>query len=162
MQRSPANLRAPTNDDRGKGKTASGKRPSAKHNFKIEEWGLEIVKKHYLDPEGIRIRDQRLVPRVGADLFCEDGVFRELKTFGRAATDEINFTASEYERARTSSEKYELVIVEHVLGSPVIRVVPNPLKNLSYRPVGEIRFVGWKALQSEFRTIRLEAQTHEP
>lgn len=112
-----------------------------------------------LTPAGIRVNDQRLRPRVGADLVCDDGFFRELKTFSGPAWGVIRLTRYEQARALNSRQKYELVIVENLLGDPVITIIPDPLGTLCWQPTGDVEVIDWQAKATSFRVIRLGAPT---
>ncbi|HWD41640.1 MAG TPA: hypothetical protein VG944_22550 [Fimbriimonas sp.] len=111
----------------------------------IEQRGLDIYVKHVLQPAGIRVSDQRLRRGVGADLYCSDSVFRELKTFSGAAPNTIRLTKHEHARASDSTTMFELVIVENVYTSPRIIVVRDPLTACDTRPRGDVDVSRWDA-----------------
>jgi hypothetical protein len=132
---------------------------------KVEERGLDLLVEYVLEPQGIRISDQRLRPGVGADLYCSDEVFRELKTFGGRATDRIKLSKHQQARALVSEDHYELVVVEDVWSEPVITIIPSPMKHLLWRATGDVEVVDWRERSSSFRVIRLRQRTvgpHEP
>lgn len=110
---------------------------------------MDLFRLYELEPAGIGISDQRLHPGVGADLVGDDGVFRELKFHSGDAPAEIRLTEHEYQRAGSDGERYELVVVEHVWDEPTITMVRNPLKHLSYTPVGGVMVQGWREQPSQ-------------
>ncbi len=126
----------------------------------VEQRGLDIFVHHVLDPAGVRISDQRLRAGVGADLFCSDQVFRELKTFSGRAPDRIRLSRYEQARALASLERYELVVVEHVWEEPIITIISNPMESLRWRPTGDVEVIDWRSKAPSFRVITLRKQPH--
>jgi hypothetical protein len=120
-----------------------------------EQRAVDVYRIYVLEPAGIAITDQRLRARVGADLVGDDGVFRELKAHSGAASGEISLTEHEYQRAGHQGRKYELVIVEHVWEEPTITIIPDPLRQLKYRPSGGVIVGGWKNLTPKPRIVQL-------
>jgi len=124
----------------------------------VEQRGLDIFVHHVLDQAGVRISDQRLRAGVGADLFCSDQVFRELKTFSGRAPDRIKLSRYEQARALASLERYELVVVEHVWADAVITIISDPMGSLHWRPTGDVEVIDWRSEAPRFRVIRLREQ----
>ena len=153
----PADLRRP-------GKPASVLFPinrTQRSTRSVEQRGVDLLVSHVLDPDGIKISDQRLVFGVGADLACDDGFFRELKTFSGNAPASIKLTKHEHARASTSSNCYELVIVENVWTTPTITIIHNPLHTMDWHPAGDIEITGWKERLPALRVIKLRKSDDE-
>ena len=85
-----------------------------------EQRAVDLLRLYVLDPEGISITDQRLRPKVGADLVGDDGIFRELKAHSGVAPNDISLTEHEFLRAGNRGNQYELVIVKDVWDTPSI------------------------------------------
>jgi hypothetical protein len=139
------------------GATGNDREPSSdKHSRKsTEERAVDLFRIYILDPEGISIRDQRLRAGVGADLVRDDNIFRELKARSGSIGDKVELTSYEYARAGQVGTIYELVIVEHVWGDPVITIIRNRLGRLKHYPIGAIVVEGWKGLDPQPRVIQL-------
>ena len=124
----------------------------------VEQRGLDLFVESVLNPSGIRVTDQRLRSRVGADLLCSDGFFRELKTSSGAAPERLSLTLHERARAAAAADKYELVIIENVFGErPTITMIPDPINSLNSEPTGTIVVTDWKEKAKHFSVIRLRA-----
>jgi len=155
LQSSPeTKLREPS----PKGRHDRGGSGPDKHSRRdTEQRAVDLFRQYVLEPEGIDISDQTLVSRVGADLSCSDGVFRELKSYSESGGGRVKLTSHEYVRAEHAQMAYELVIVEHVWGNePSITIIPNPLARLKYWPVGDIAAEGWNQMNPPPRVVRLE------
>jgi hypothetical protein len=152
VPRTKVTTRAPGGGHSGAGTTIN---PQQRSNRSTEQRGVDLVQTYLLEPSGISLSDQRLRPGVGADLVCDDGVFRELKVHSGAAPAEISLTEHEYTRAGNKGVKYELIVLEHAWESPVITVVQDPLNRLKYSPTGGVVVKGWKTVTPAPRIIRL-------
>jgi len=151
--RQRAKLRPPRRTRGSGGENGDKDRHSTKST---EQRAVDLFRMYVLEPENIRIKDQRLIRGVGADIIGDDNIFRELKARTGSAGDEIVLTDHEYARAEEAREAYELVIVEHVWDDPVITIIRNPLNRLTCYPVGNIVVKGWKELDPKPRIITLK------
>ncbi len=130
-----------------------------KHSRKsTEQRAVDLLRIYVLEPDEVNIIDQRLTAGVGADLIGDDNVFRELKARAGSASDRVELTSHEYARADQARAAYELVIVEHVWGDPVITIIRNPLARLMHYPVGSVAVEGWRELDPKPRVVKLRKE----
>ncbi len=130
-----------------------------KHSRKsTEQRAVDLLRIYVLEPDKVKIIDQRLIGGVGADLIGDDNIFRELKARTGSASDKIELTSHEYARADQARTAYELVIVEHVWDDPVITIIRNPLGRLTHYPVGSVAVEGWRDLDPKPRVVKLRKE----
>lgn len=110
----------------------------------VEERGVALFIKHVLEPENIRVVDQRPRKGVGADILGDDKVFRELKTFSRRAPGQLSLTRHEAARAQAEAQAYELVIAEELWGDATITIISDPLSVLDSFRTGKVVVTDWR------------------
>jgi hypothetical protein len=114
-----------------------------------EKVALDLVR-HALAGDQEWLRDLRAQHGLGAD--AVDGLerFYELKAYGGAEPDAVQLTPAEFRRA-TESDDFFLVVVsclEAGTGPVSVRIVPQPLQQLTWRTSGNVTVSGVRGAQS--------------
>jgi hypothetical protein len=98
-----------------------------------------------LGRDGVRLRDHRSQPGLGADAVADDGHFYELKAHAGAEPREVALTVAEYERALAAGDRFSLVVaanLEEGTGPPRLRIIRDPLRHLRVERAQLIRVSG--------------------
>ncbi|MFJ8691795.1 sacsin N-terminal ATP-binding-like domain-containing protein [Streptomyces roseolilacinus] len=114
-----------------------------------EKVALDLVRQALANDESA-LRDLRAQHGLGADAVDELARFYELKTYRHAEPDTVQLTPAEFQRAAASDDFFLVVVSGLEAGStPItVRIIPQPLKHLPYRPSGNVMVSGIKGAQS--------------
>ncbi|MFC5253414.1 sacsin N-terminal ATP-binding-like domain-containing protein [Streptomyces nigrescens] len=104
------------------------------------------------------LRDLRAQHGLGADAVDALSRFYELKAYGGAEPDTVQLTPAEFQRA-TESDDFFLVIVSGLEAgtAPVsVRIIPQPLQQLTCRPSSSVTITGIRAAHSRVYQLKEE------
>jgi hypothetical protein len=124
-------------------------RPRAYTEIEKESVGLALVRQVFVSDEQ-EIQDLRAQHGVGADAVDALDRFFELKVYAGAEPDRIVLEASQIRRAM-STPNFFLVVVSELEGenaSPKVRVIIDPLSQLSISESSSVTFTGVRSSQS--------------
>jgi hypothetical protein len=124
-------------------KLSTGRGPVNYTPEERESVGLALVR-HVLGGEEAGIVDIRNQHNVGADAIDDLQRFFELKVYHGAIPNVVRLTNSEVQRA-LNTEDFFLVLVGHVeqgTDQPEVRILTDPLTQLSVEPTGSIHLSG--------------------
>ncbi|MGW2106476.1 hypothetical protein [Streptomyces sp. NPDC001948] len=114
-----------------------------------EKAALDLVRRA-LALDETELRDLRTQHGPGVDAVDEPARFYELKTYGGAKPDTIQLIPAEFQRA-IESDAFFLVVVSGLEAgtAPVtVQIILEPLKQLPYRPSGNVLVSGIRGAQS--------------
>jgi hypothetical protein len=97
------------------------------------------------------LRDLRAQCGVGADAVDELSRFYEVKSFLGAEEDSLSLTPHEYERAASERDFFLVVVSGLQRGagtSPTVRIILDPLRQLTVRPSGTVTLAGVRDCRS--------------
>lgn len=122
--------------------TPSG--PVEYDNRDLEQRGWEILRQVLNASEAAAIVDLRKRHGVGADGVVGWTTFVELKATGGGPQSSVELSANEYERALERGLDFILALVSGLEEGhkTEIRLILDPLKRTSVRPMGSVRLVG--------------------
>lgn len=124
-------------------------RPRAYTQVAKESVGLDLVRRVFASDEQ-KMRDLRAQHGVGADAVDELERFFELKVYAGAEPDHIVLENSQIRRAM-STPNFFLVVVSELEGenaSPKVRVIIDPLSQLTISEPSSVTFTGVRSSQS--------------
>jgi hypothetical protein len=119
---------------------------------------LDVVRKA-LATDDDWLRDLRAQRGLGADAVDALSRFYELKAYKDAEPDTVLLTPAEFQRA-TENDDFFLVIVsglEAGTGPVSVRIIPQPLQQLTCRPSSSVTVTGIRAAHS--RVYQLEEES---
>jgi hypothetical protein len=108
------------------------------------------------EEEEEEIVDIRHQPNVGADAVDQLKNFFELKVYSGPIPDDVSLTRAEFLRARETDDFFLVVIgnVEQGDADPELRVITDPLGQLTMKPSGSVSLVGVRAAKALRYTFR--------
>ncbi|KOV65610.1 hypothetical protein ADL01_26985 [Streptomyces sp. NRRL WC-3618] len=114
-----------------------------------EKVALDVVRKA-LAGDDSWLRDLRAQHGLGADAVDALARFYELKAYGGAEPDMVQLTPAEFQRAGESDDFFLVVVSGLEAGTaPVsVRIIPQPLQQLTCRPSTNVTVTGIKDAQS--------------
>jgi hypothetical protein len=143
----------------GDGQRASQAAPLAYSEDDKEDLALQLLQLA-INGHIAELRDYRHLRGIGADALDKLRRYFEIKATYGAPPDEVTLTANEAERALLEGERFYLAIVAGLEQGyeTVVRIIPNPLRNLAIRPSTSVTIAG---IRDERRaiTIRFPATT---
>jgi len=127
--------------------------------------GVELVRR-VLGGDEEEIVDIRHQHNVGADAVDQLKNFFELKVYSGPIPDDVSFTRAEFLRARQTQDFFLVAIgnVEQGDAEPELRIITDPLCQLTMKPSGSVSLVGVraaKALRYTFRSIEGEDEDRD-
>jgi len=142
--------------------TTASKRPTSDRrgpqNYTDEERqsvGVELVRRVFGGDEE-EIVDIRHQHNVGADAVDQLKNFFELKVYSGPIPDDVSFTRAEFIRARQTQDFFLVAIgnVEQGDADPELRIITDPLRQLTMKPSGSVSLVGVRAAKALRYTFR--------
>jgi len=105
------------------------------------------------EEEIVDIRHQH---NVGADAVDQLKNFFELKVYSGPIPDDVSFTRAEFIRARQTQDFFLVAIgnVEQGDADPELRIITDPLRQLTMKPSGSVSLVGVRAAKALRYTFR--------
>lgn len=133
----------------GRGKPVSTTAPRAYSEQDKEELAL-LVLQQAINGDQADLRDFHHLRGVGADALDKVRRFFELKTSYGALPDEVSLTGNEVERAIREGKNYFLAVVAGLEEGyeTVVRIIANPLRNLTVKDNTSVTLAGLRSVQS--------------
>lgn len=126
--------------------------PRAFTDLDKETVGLALLRK-VIETDTVTITDHRGQHGLGADAQDNLGRFYELKVHLGQEPDVVRMEDSEIRRALSAPDTYFLVVVSNVEGTdarPKVRIIPDPLHQLTVTQSGAITLSGVRAAADSF------------
>ncbi len=133
----------PTGRPIGGTKPASTTAPKAYSDREKEDLGLEVLQLA-INGHSQEMRDYRHLRGTGADALDRLRRFFELKAHYGPMPNDISLTDAEHKRAVEERGKFVLAVVAGLEEGyeTVVKVIPDPLRNLSFKPSTSITLTG--------------------
>lgn len=127
----------------GTGGKAPSSAPLAYSEQEKEELALQILQMA-INGDQTELRDYRHLRGVGADALDKLRRYFEIKSAYGPLPDDVTLTANEAERAFREGEKFYLAVVAGLEEGyeTVVRIFPNPLRNLDLKPTTSVSLTG--------------------
>lgn len=109
-----------------------------------ESAGLDLLRL-VLAGDDCTLTDVRHQPNVGADAVDDRGRYYELKVHQGAIPDTVKLEDSQIQRAMAAPDDFFLVLVGNVedgQGNPEVRIIHDPLHQLTVQPQGAVHLTG--------------------
>jgi hypothetical protein len=143
----------------GDGRRAPKAAPLAYSEKEKDDLALRLLQLA-INGDETELRDYRHLRGVGADALDKLRRYFEIKATYGPLPDEVTLTANEAERAFREGDRYHLAVVAGLEQGyeTVVRIIPNPLRNLPLRPSTSVTLAGIRGERRAI-TIRLDATT---
>jgi hypothetical protein len=141
----------------GDGRRAPQAAPLAYSEEEKDELALQLLQLA-INGHVTELRDYRHLRGVGADALDKLRRYFEIKATYGTLPDEVTLTANEAERAFIEGNRFYLAIVAGLEEGydTVVRIIPNPLRNLAFKPSTSVTLAG---IRDERRAIAIRFNT---
>ncbi|MGH3079628.1 MAG: sacsin N-terminal ATP-binding-like domain-containing protein [Gaiellaceae bacterium] len=116
-----------------------------------------------INGEAAELSDYRHLRGVGADALDKLSRYFEIKSTYGPLPDEVTLTANEAERAFLEGDRFFLALVAGVeVGyETIVKVIPNPLRNLKFKPTSSVTLGGIERGGGTAVEVRFGPPPHE-